>query len=190
MGRYFKRAMFFTSFIPLWITVAFIDILSFVNGNPNPYTEIISLIFIIIGMIISILIIFGSMKELRKEEYRPYRICEVTQEKGITSEFLLSYILPLFAFNFEKWDGVVQFLIYFVILAFLCIRNNNVYANLLFEIKKYKFYSCELIWEPEPQTPPIQGMLISKDNLCANKGNVINIASLNKPFYIAKTLRE
>lgn len=190
MGKYFKIAMFVTSFIPLWISIIFVNILSIIKGDPNLYTEIIGLIIIAVVLAFSILIINGSMKNINDIDYKPYRILEATQEKGVTAEYLLSYILPLFAFDFTRWDSVVQFLIYFFTLAFLCIRNNNVYANFIFECMKYKFYSCELQWIPEPCASPIQAMVISKSNLCSNKGNTIEIARLNKPFHIKRDLME
>lgn len=186
MNKLFKSAMFFTSFLPLWITILFINIMSIYNNKVNLYSEYIGIICIIAGLLISLLIIWGSMKSIKNSALKKYKILEATQEKGIASEFLLSYILPLFAFDFAKWDSVVQFIIYFCIIAFLCIRNNNVYANLLFELTNYKFYTCELVWVPEPETKSIHATIISKKNLCANKGNTIDIAPLNKPFYLTK----
>ncbi|MFQ9978458.1 hypothetical protein [Clostridium cadaveris] len=186
MNKLFKSAMFFTSFLPLWITVLFIDIKSLISNKVYIYTEYIVVCCILIGILCSIIIIWFSMKNIKISDYRKYKVVEATQEKGITSEFLLSYILPLFVFDFTKWDSVIQFIIYFGILAFLCIRNNNVYANLLFELKNYKFYTCELVWVPEPGTKSIQVLAISCKNLCANKGNTIEIAPLNKPFYLVK----
>lgn len=189
MGKFFKIAMFFTSFIPLWITVIFIDILSILKHNKFLITEYIGLSCIVLALIFSTIIIYGSMKNIKSTDYYPYKICSAVQEKGITSEFLLSYILPLFAFDFTRWDSVTEFLIYFIILSILCIKNNNVYANLLFECKNYKFYTCELLWAPEPNTKPIQVILISNINLCANIGNSIEAAPLNKPFYLVKVSR-
>lgn len=188
MGKLFKLAMFITSFIPLWITIIFINILSIVRNNTNLYTEYIVIILIIIGNLISTVVILRSMASIQPSKYNSYIVIEAKQEKGITSEFLLSYVLPLFAFDFTQWDGVIQFLIYFIVLAFLCVRNNNVYANLIFEIKRYKFYECELQWKSEPNSDPIQVMVISKSNLWSQKGNTIKIASLNKPFYLMKDL--
>lgn len=186
MNRFFKCAMFYTSFLPLWITIVFINVKSIIENETSLYTEYISISCILLGLLFSSVIFLVATRSIKNVAYKKYRIIDATQEKGITSEFLLSYILPLFAFDFTKWDSVVQFIIYFSILAFLCIRNNNVYANLLFELKHYKFYSCELVWSPEPTTEPIQVIAISNKNLCANKGNTIEIASLNKPFYLVK----
>ncbi|NLF41670.1 MAG: hypothetical protein GX587_03150 [Bacteroidales bacterium] len=190
MGKLFKLAMFITSFIPLWLTVIFIDILNIINNHMNLWTEYISIVTIIVLNAFSILVLFKSMASIQSTEYNSYKVIEAIQEKGITSEFLLSYVLPLFAFEFTQWDGVVQFLIYFIILAFLCIRNNNVYANLILEIKKYKFYDCELQWKPEPSVKPIKVIVLSKENLCSQIGNTIEVASLNKPFHLMKNLEE
>lgn len=182
--------MFITSFIPLWVTILFINGLSILRNDNNLYTEILGSTVIILTNIVSIVTIYYSMSSIQKSEYKRYRVVNATQEKGITSEFLLSYVLPLFVFNFTVWDGVVQFLIYFTVLAFLCYRNSNVYANLIFELKRYKFYDCELQWTPEPDLKATRAMVISKENLCAQKGNTINAAPLNKPFYYSKDLEE
>lgn len=190
LGKIFKLSMFITSFLPLWITVIFINLLSIAKNDINLWTEYISIIIIIITNIISTLVILKSMASIQPSEYKAYIVIEAKQEKGITSEFLLSYVLPLFAFDFTQWDGFVQFLIYFIVLAFLCVRNNNVYANLVFEIKKYKFYDCELQWKAEPNAKPIQAMIISKNNIYSQKGNTIEVAKLNKPFYLMKYLEE
>lgn len=187
MNRLFKVAMFFTAFIPLWITVLFIDTMSIVDkSNSSIGSEVIGISCIIISLLLSAIIIFCSMRGVQARNYTKYKILAVEQEKGVTSEFLLSYILPLFAFDFTKWVSVVEFLIYFLILAFLCVRNNNVYANLLFEVKRYKFYTCEMQWVAETGATPIQMTVISKKPLTAYKGNTIEVAALNKPFYLGK----
>lgn len=187
MNRLFKVAMFFTAFIPLWITVVFLDAMSISDKtNNNIGSEVIGIGCIVVGLLLSAIIIFCSMRGVKESDYAKYKILSVEQEKGITSEFLLSYILPLFAFDFTKWVSVVEFLIYFLILAFLCVRNNNVYANLLFEVKKYKFYTCEMQWVAEADATPIPMTVISKKPLTDHKGNTIEVAALNKPFYLGK----
>lgn len=188
MNISFKLAMFFTSFIPLWITILFLDVMSIVDKtNCCIGSEVTGIVCIALGLFASAIIISRTMGDVKEKDYKKYRVLFVKQENGITSEFLLSYTLPLFAFDFTEWISVVEFLIYFLILAFLCVRNNNVYANLYFEIKKYKFYSCEMQWmAEEDDITPIQMMVISKKPLTAYKGNTIEVAALNKPFYLGK----
>ncbi|MBQ1502206.1 MAG: hypothetical protein IIZ45_06305, partial [Firmicutes bacterium] len=37
----------------------------------------------------------------------PHKVLSATEEKTITAEYLLSYILPLFAFDFTQWCGLL-----------------------------------------------------------------------------------
>mgnify|MGYP000320977530 FL=1 len=60
----------------------------------------------------------------------------------ITAEYLLSYILPLFAFDFTKWDEVVKFLIFFLTFGYLCIKHNSFSVNIVLELLGYKMYDC------------------------------------------------
>lgn len=187
MNKFFKISMFITSFIPLWASVVFLDILSLQDKSQFHTTEIIGLVIMGIMLLFSIVIIIISINHVSPTDFQNYTIVEVSQEKGVTSEFLLSYILPLFVFKFTEWTGIIQFLIYYLILMFLCVRNNNVYANLILELGRYKFYSCTLKWKPEKKSLPIQAIVISRENLCAAKNNTVRVAALNKPFFISKS---
>ena len=133
--------------------------------DSNIVIESISIVVIIILLVFSLFTIYKTYKCIDSNKYKKYRIESVVQDKGITSEFLLSYILPLVAFDFTLWEGVIQFLIYFSVVSFLCIRNNNVYANFLFECVGYKFYNCDILWIAEKDTEPIQATILSKENL-------------------------
>ena len=73
-----------------------------------------------------------------------YVIKSVLEDKTITTEYLLSYILPLFAFDFTQWSQVVLFLIFFITLGYLCIRHNYFSVNMVLELLNYKIYSCGL----------------------------------------------
>ena len=133
MSNLFKVCMFVTSFIPLWISIFFIEVMSLIEKTKYFWSEIIMLTLIILVLPISIFVMIRFLGKKENEAGEPYEIVNAKQEKGLTSEFLLSYILPLFAFDFTEWKSVVLFWIYFLILAFLCIRNDNVYANLVLE---------------------------------------------------------
>lgn len=186
MSFYFKWALFYTSFSPLWLTIVFIDVINIINSGKNLTTEYISISVILITFIITVKIIHKSIKRISEASFQMYIIKDAIQEKGITSEFLLSYILPLFAFDFTSWVSVVQFLFYFFVLSFLCIRNNNIYANVILEIFKYKFYSCELALEAEKDNEQINAIVISNKNLCSKKNHTVQASKLDSPFYVTK----
>ena len=56
MSALLSFCLYFTSYAPLWLSIAFLDVLSIINNNQNITTEIISLIVIVLS---SLLIISG-----------------------------------------------------------------------------------------------------------------------------------
>lgn len=101
--------------------------------SQNPYTEILSIIFIILFSAISLLVLKVNFSISEKDTVEKFEIITVKECKTITVEFLLSYILPLFAFDFTLWDEAVEFLIFFFILAYLSIKHNVFSVNIILE---------------------------------------------------------
>lgn len=163
MQKTFKWHLFFTSFIPLWISIIFIDIWnisswfickanyrdsfkdivsSFLKSN---YLVIITLFLISILLCISVITLNIFIKKQKEKTNKPKcKIVEAKHSSNLTADFVLSYILPMIAFDFTAIIDVCLFIIYFFVLAFICIRNNNVYINFYFELRKYKMYNCKL----------------------------------------------
>ena len=108
-----------------------------------------------------------------------YTLTEAKEEKTITTDFFLSYILPLFAFNFTQWDGIVEFLIFFVVLAFLCIRHNHFSVNIILELMRYKMYECIL---QNADDQEIKRIVISKSSLSVRIGSAITVKHINNDF--------
>lgn len=190
MGKQFKIAMFITSFLPLWISILFINLVSLFSNSRLSSVEIFTTIVILASNLASSLIIYFSLNSLHKGDYKKYKIIDATLEQGFTTNFLISYILPLFVFNFAEWTDLALFCIYFITLLFLSYKNNNVYANLIFEFMDYKFYSCILTRNAGIEGQTISSIILSKNNLSSQIGNTIEIAPLNKPFYIMRILAE
>ncbi|WP_317327271.1 hypothetical protein [Turicibacter sanguinis] len=186
MGAWFKLAIFLTSFLPLWITILFIEIVSIYEKeeNANLVIEYTMIAIIVIILVFSFVCVIQALKKVHNSRLRPYIIQEAKLESGVSTEFLLSYILPLIAFDFTAWEQIIQFSFFFLILTFLCVRNNNVYVNLWLEVMGYRFYSCQLVWEVEPNTGAIDGLVLSKVDLVSRKGTVVELLNLNPPFYI------
>lgn len=106
--------MFFLSFVPLWVSILFIDFMSLHHSQANPWTEIISISLITVVSLISIIVLLRVLCVPKGADcIADYKIVEINEEKKISTEYLLSYILPLFAFQFDKWTDVVTFLIFF-----------------------------------------------------------------------------
>lgn len=179
MSKLFFFSLYFTSFTPLWLSVLFIDIKSCIENSQSTVVEFYSIIVILIIWLISILIIIKVLFSKYEEGTTRFTLNVVTEEKSIASEYLLSYILPLFAFDFTKWDSVILFLIFFVTLAFLCIRHNYFSVNIVLEILKYQVYTCEV--ENDDQIS-ITTSIISRKNLMAKRGEEIRLKALNNEY--------
>lgn len=85
---------------------------------------------------------FLSLQDL--ENTKSWDVVVAEEEKSLTTEYLLSYMLPLFTFDFTKWNSVVLFLIFFSTLAFLSVKHKRVSANIVLEIFGFSFYQCLL----------------------------------------------
>lgn len=176
MSKLVSSCLYFTSFLPLWISILFIDIKSCLENTKNLWTERISISIILIVSFISLVVLLFVFATTSREGSTEIMLKDAIDDKTITSEYLLSYILPLFAFDFTKWDQVVLFLIFFVMLGFLCIRHNYFSVNIWLEILNYKVFTCEL--ENEDKIV-IQQKIISRRTLSTHKGEYIYLKSLN-----------
>lgn len=179
MSGLFSLSLFFLSFLPLWISVIFINVKSCLGKNENLYTEYISIICIILCFILSFYYVYKMLWNPTHENTSSYFLKDSKEEKSISSEYLLSYILPLMAFKFNEWDSVVIFLIFFATFGFLCIKHNYFSVNITLEIMGFKFYKCKLISNDGIE---IEKNIISRKDLYILKGEEIRLKSLNNEY--------
>lgn len=185
MDKRFKWNMLITSFIPLWLSIIVADVWSITEYSINywlyeqRFTQnliclikenvvCLSVVFIIvILMLISVCSINTFLKDKRSNAIPPkVKIKKVLRANKLSTEYLLAYILPMIAFDFTELKSVVLFVIYFAMLAFICIRNNNVYTNIWLEFKGYKMFLCDLEAEKLGRLYNYNDCLvISKNNL-------------------------
>lgn len=180
-------SMFFLSFTPLWVSVLIVDIKSIIENETPLLTEIISVVLILLVWGCTACILLSSLnkkiekyKEM-KEGSLKYKLKTVEEQKSITAEYLLSYILPLFAFDFTRWDQVILFLVYFSTLGYLCIRHNQISVNIVLELSGYRFYKCELLYE---QASTLEKYIISKEKLINHENHEISTIALNNEYLL------
>ena len=179
MLRFFSVSLYFLSFIPLWISIVFLDVLSIIENKTSCITEYISIGCILIATAFSTAVIIYEIHGQGKEGAKEGILESVKEEKTITAEYLLSYILPLFAFDFTLWSQVVLFLIFFMTLGFLFLRHNYYCVNIVLELAGYRFYQCSIKGYDGKE---FQKIIISRQHLNSLKGNAIFVAMLNNDF--------
>ena len=172
--------MFYLSFSPLWLSVLFIDAKSIlIDKSDSIITEIISAIVIILIWVLAFWELIISFRKYNNTDISTFILIEAKESKTITADFFLSYILPLFAFDFTHWDGVVEFLIFFFVLAFLCIRHNHFSVNIILELMNYRMYECELL---NADNQRIERIVISKEPLSVCRGRTITVNRINNDY--------
>ncbi|MCI8404060.1 MAG: hypothetical protein HFE49_04075 [Clostridia bacterium] len=204
MWKKFKWDMFVTSFIPLWISIVVVDIWSIITLAMEKWNnkikiadnlitildigkiQLISIIVISIVVICSIGGINSFLKKLSDSTDRPKgKVVKAIKANKLSSEFLLAYILPMIAFNFGDIQNITLFLVYFAVLAYLCIRNNNIYTNILLEFKGYRMYTCDLeCFILEEKHIYHDSLIISKDDLTQEEGNSVTYWDFDNYIYI------
>ncbi len=207
----FKWDMFVTSFIPLWVTIIVYDLWDLIEqlyqslkAEGNLSEKLCSFAYVSIIQLISIMVIFFivmtstiSINDFLKKKEESHQnasgtILAAKKEKQLSSEFLLAYVLPLIAFNFNKPKDLVLFLLYFVFLAFLCIRNNNFYTNIYLEFKKYRIYSCDIerFFPGNENEVYHDCIIISKDDITLFEKKTIRYYDFDNYTYIHIKERE
>ena len=179
MSVFSSLSMFFLSFAPLWISILFLDIKSIIENETPLCTEWISICMIAMLSLLSVIILSCSLRVKNRAGIQKYRLTHVEEQKSITAEYLLSYILPLFAFDFAMWDQVILFLVYFLTLGYLSIKHNHMSVNIVLELFHYRFYLCEM--ETEDHVA-VTKYIISKEKLINHKNDVISVRPLNNEY--------
>lgn len=183
MGTVFRTAMFITSFLPLWVTIIIKNIAATLEGKETNRTVAIAVVaVIVITIFVANCIMWGGLSAVKRRPSDKVTMKQATREKTLTTEYLLAYILPLFVFDFTSGWEVVQFLVYFLALAFLCIRNGNVYANILLELRGYRFYNCQVFFHSAQGVREVT--ILSRSNLDSQTYRGMGIGVLNKPVYL------
>lgn len=144
----FEKSMFFLSFLPLWLSIIIIEGVSVWRGTEHWWTELLSTAAIFIVLIICGIYAYRWIRkedtEEEKQNLGDYIIVRAKEERFAAVEFMMSYVFPLFAFDFTKWDGVLLFLIFFCCFGFLVIRHRIYCTNLVMEKLGYRSFECEL----------------------------------------------
>ena len=205
MWRKFRWDMFVTSFIPLWVSIIVFNVWKIVENSIGAWNkkskyvenivncleksgvELCVTLVVILLVLISVRGINSFIKQLKSTTNNPKgTIIRATKANKLSSEFLLAYILPMIAFDFGEIKDIVLFVIYFSVLAFLCIRNNNIYTNILLEFKGYKMYNCDIECSVlEEKKIYHDSLIISEDDLTQMEENEMPYWDFDKYIYIA-----
>lgn len=174
----FQWSMYYLSFTPLWVSVIFIEIMSLWHGAEYKGTEIVSLVLIPVVFIVAIIMMRRGLKPTKTGAVK-YELEEAVEEKLVTAEFLATFIIPLFAFDFTTWEGMALFGFFFLVFGWLCVHHNYFCTNIMLDAFKYRIYECKLV---DGQEVEIERKIISKRNLKLCQDTYIFAKGLNNDY--------
>lgn len=188
MKKLFRLSVFFVSYTPLWLSIAYIDLMNvFYHKTPSPWTEIVSVVCICIAYLISVPNMVLTMRKLGKENSEQLQIKSVSEQKTASLEYMLSFVLPMFAFEFTQWETVILFILYFAVLSYLTLKHNLLVANIVFEVLHYQFYDVTAI---NGYNVEVTREVISKRPLENLQAEDIFLRSMNNGFWCDVTNRQ
>ena len=167
---------------------AYIDLMSvFYHKTQSPWTEIISVGCICIAYLISFPNMILTMWKLGKENSEQMQIKSVSEQKTASLEYMLSFVLPMFAFEFTQWETVILFILYFAVLSYLTLKHNLLVANIVFEVLHYQFYDVTVV---NGYNVELTRKVISKRPLENLQAEDIFLRSMNNGFWCDVTNRQ
>lgn len=173
--RLFLIAGFIMSYLPLWVIVCFECIVSIIEKDQPLYTEWLAL-FIVVPIVTCNLLLFSIiLHKALKERGLQYKVVETKPLKKISSEYLLSYVIPLIAFDFTQWQDMIKFLIIWGFLFLLCWR---FWQMPIAWLSMLGFFVSECDLETY-DGQLIQKIIISRKPLSRIKGELVTIADID-----------
>ena len=177
----------FLNFLPLWVVLIVRDAISIQKDTVNLGAEWCGIIGCLCGLVISLLVVWLGLREVVASHGESGELVSATEKKTLTADVLLSYVLPLLAFDFGRWIELLEFLVFFMLIVFLSMRHNVLGGNIFLELLGYRFYSCRIkIKRIDGSVKPEDYHLLARRSLAGEIGKAIYVVNLDTDLMIEK----
>ena len=168
--RLLPLCLWFLNLLPLWIVVVFRDVRSILTHSSNVGSEWCGIIGCAAGVLFSFVVVCWCLAE--KKNGKCCVLKSAFELKALTVEALLMYVFPMVAFDFCRWAGLLEFLVFFVVVSLLCMQQRIITGNVVLALLGFRFYRCEFENSQEL-------IVITRDNLAGDDGREISYVSLS-----------
>ena len=180
-------ANFYTSFFPLWLMIIIKNILTFFDMKISNISltyiiknrmniEFIITIVIIAIFIVMCLLVKKSLQAITKYLEIEIKNDKLFEEKSVSTEFIVTYILSILVFDFTKPIDIIMFIVFCSVLIVLCVKHNYFYINCFLELCGYRYYSY---FANERKY-----IIITKSNLRNKANENISVGKINEERYL------
>lgn len=177
MKGIFFVSLCFLNFLPVWVIVILLDAKSiWLDHSPSSGAEWCGVVGILIGLLVSTCLVVLGLSQKNAEAPDVMILKSVSEQKSLAADVLLSYVLPLLAFEMTTWLGLTQFLVFFFLIAALSYRHKHVSGNVVLELFGYRFYACA-------DDRDAESLVLTRRYLGGAEGMEIKVHQLNDQVY-------
>ena len=144
MSHRFSLEFSVLAFLPLWLSVLIACIRGVVIGNQPIGTEIALLVIVPALLVVSgwEVIRFLHNKPPADEVEEGLVVEKRVKQKTVTTEYLLTCVLPLYTFDFTNWCSVLQFATVIGTIVLLHAKYYELPPNVVLELLGYSRFKC------------------------------------------------
>jgi hypothetical protein len=142
MRQCFFGLLYFLNFAPLWGAIAVGYVFRHVRGESLNKESLWCLIGMGAGLLISGIAVLMQLHDAKGKKGDEIQLTILRERKAVTAELLMTYVLPLWAFDFTDVIGWAQFALLFIVMLWLSCRHRILEGSLFMELLKYWVYEC------------------------------------------------
>jgi len=143
MRHWLKLILFFSSYSPLFLIIALLNIeLDKVNTIKDimPSDKLWLIITMFALFIVPNIILFALIKRVKSFQPMKEHINTFINKNSDVMNYIVTYLIPFLSFNFDKLNQTIAFAILILVLAIVYIHSNIFYVNPILIIFGFKIY--------------------------------------------------
>lgn len=130
------------------------------------YLESYIILFFLITLVLSFILVHILIRDLKRYKDEAFQVT-VVKANSVNYQYILTYfsayIFPFITLNLSSLAGILQFIVLWLLIGYLYVKNNLIYINPLLNIfYKYNVYETKMEYTDEDRTITFDGILLSK----------------------------
>lgn len=130
------------------------------------YLEFYITIFFVITLVLSFILVYILIKDLERYKNEAFTVT-VVKADSVNYQYILTYfsayIFPFITLNLSSLSGILQFIVLWLLIGYLYVKNNLIYINPLLNIfYKYNVYEAKMEYKDDGTIIAFDGILLSK----------------------------
>lgn len=140
--------LYVSSYIPLFFILSINNIFIYYEEFPENkssafFTEIIILILVLV-IVISYILLKMILKLPRECSGDQFNIKRISKSNEEILSYFFAYLVPFILLNVSSIREVITFILVFIFMGIICVKNDLIYINPTLYILGYNIYTIEI----------------------------------------------